>query len=81
MYVIKGWSAYHLPRSIADLQLAVIYDYTAQGRADPLVDDTERVLRYFTMILEPGAYLVDTLSFCEPFCFIPKANSDADTVQ
>ncbi|KAF9790925.1 cytochrome P450 [Thelephora terrestris] len=50
-------------RSIADLQLAVIYDYTAQGRADPLVDDTERVLRYFTMILEPGAYLVDTLSF------------------
>jgi len=28
-----------------------------------LVNDTETVLRYFTTILEPGAYIVDTLPF------------------
>ena len=53
---------------MANLQLAVIYDYTVQWKEDPLVKDTETMLRYFAMILEPGAFLVDTLPFRESFC-------------
>ena len=70
-----------ISRSVADLQLAVIYDYTVQGKEDPLVNDTETVLRYFTMILEPGAFLVDTLPFRESFYLNYGVSSDADTTQ
>lgn len=50
-------------RSLADLQLAVVYDFAAQGKKDPLIDDTEKAIDYFTAVLEPGAYLVDALPF------------------
>lgn len=64
---LKSWRDCHFSRSLADLQLAVIYDFAAQGKEDPLIGDTEKAIDYFTAVLEPGAYLVDALPFCELF--------------
>lgn len=66
---------------MGDLQLAVIYDYTIQGKEGPLVNDTEMVVCYFTMILELGAFLVDTLPFCELFYLNYSVSSDVGTTQ
>ena len=51
------------------LQLAIVYNYTARCRKDPLANDTEKLLHDLTRALEPGAHIVDALPswFCEPF--------------
>ena len=67
---------------MADLQLAIICDYTVQlGKEDPLMNDTETMLRCFTMILKPGAFLVDTLPFRESFYLNYGASPDAYTAE
>ena len=43
------------------------------------MNNTETVLRNFTMIIEPGAFLVDTLPFRESFYLNYGASSDAET--
>ena len=81
MYLIQSQSAYHLSRSVANLQLDMIYDYTVQGREDPLMNDTEKVLHFLTTILGSGAYLVDAFPFREPFYLSYGAIPDADATQ
>lgn len=45
----------------------MVYDYTVQSREDPMVNDTEKLLRFLTGAFEPGAYFVDALPFCKLF--------------
>jgi len=66
---------------LADLQLAVVYDFTAQGKKDPLINDTEKAIDYFTAVLEPGAYLVDALPFCGLFHSYCDTSFDAHAPQ
>lgn len=51
--------------SVASFLLAIVYGYTARGRQDPIVRDTEETIGYFCTTIEPGAYLVDAFPSCK----------------
>lgn len=56
-----------LSRSVANLQLAIVYGYTNQSGEDPLVNDTKKLFHHFTAVPEPGECLVDVFPFRELF--------------
>ena len=57
----------HPSRSVANLQLAIIYGCTAQDREDHLVNYMEKALHFNTTVIESGVYAVDVFPFRESF--------------
>ena len=61
-------------RTAGAIILMISHGYTVKENDDPIVDIVEAAMNQFSVCVEPGAFLVDTVPLCKsPFSRQPTA--------